>query len=243
MLRQLLSHTKLQILTGLRDPAYFFSTILLPAGVFWFFGVPEAKSDYIAVFLCCSFSAFSFFGVFFFQYSISTAQEKNSDWLFYLKTLPVKPHIVLIARFITSTLLGILSCLLIYIITITMTPSQMTILTLLKLIGTLTLFSFPFLLMGLFLGNIFSAKAMVPVANFFHLVLSFAGGLWKPPEILPETIQKISPLLPTYHYGMLVWPLANPKEMFVQWENINYMVLFSLGMLFLLYLQKKYGKN
>ena len=227
---------------GIREPAYFFATILVPAIVFWFFGVPEVNSSYIGNFLCCSFSAYSFYGVFFFQYSISQSQEKESQWSQYLHTLPTSTPVVMMARFITSSLLGLFSCILIYIVAQSFTSSDMSFGLFMKMQGLLILASPAFLLMGLFLGNIFKPNAMVPIASFFHLTLSFVGGLWKPPEILPEVVQKISYWLPTYHYGMLVWPLVMPDTE-IQMKNVYYLVLFSLALIVLLFIQKTYKRG
>jgi ABC-2 type transport system permease protein len=107
-----------------------------------------------------------------------------------------------------------------------------------KMMGLLTLGGLPFLLMGLAVGNFFAPKAVVPVANFFHLVLSFAGGLWKPPEILPKALQPITPWLPTYHYGVLTWSLATP-DIPIETSNVIYLLVFGLAMAALVFMQRK----
>ena len=234
-MKQILSHATMQIRMGLRDPAYFFSTILLPAGLYWFFAVPESKDAYVSAYLSCSFSAFSFFGVVFLQYSINTAQEKESAWAQYLKTIPTKAQNIIFARFLTSILLGTLSCGLIYALSKALTPSDLSFTVFLEMLFLLILGSVPFLLMGLVIGSIFTAKAVVPVANFLHLVLSFAGGLWKPPEILPKVIQDLAPALPTFHYGKLVWSLSSP-DLHIEKSNIIYLLTFTVVMLFALFI-------
>ena len=238
---QLLSHIALQLRVGVRDAAYMFTSIVLPAGLYWFFAVPESNSPYAAVYLTGSFCAFSFFGVVFLQYAIHTAQERNSPWSQYLSTLPIRPHVIIFARFITSVLLGTLACSMIYLVSKAFTPSDLSLPVFAQMMGLLTLGSLPFLLMGLVVGNAFNEKAVVPVANFIHLVLSFAGGLWKPPEILPEAIQKITPWLPTYHYGILAWSLSS-EEVTITTENVVYLAGFALAMTALLCLQKLRGK-
>ena len=42
--------------------------------------------------------------------------------------------------------------------------------------------------------------------------MTFAGGLWKPPEALPEVVQDVSVYLPTRHYGELVWAVLLEKD-------------------------------
>jgi len=235
---QLWSHITHQLRISFRDPAYVFTTLVLPAGLYWFFAVPESNSPYIATYLIGSFSAFSFFGVIFLQYSINRSQEKTSPWARYLSTLPIPYWMIIASRLVTSVILGSLACLLIYGVGHSFTPTDLNFLVFLKMISFLTLGGLPFLLMGLVVGEIFSPKAVVPVANFFHLVLSFAGGLWKPPEILPEALQKITPWLPTYHYGLLTWSLSSP-EIQVKSSNILYLIYFGCAMGLVLLIMKR----
>ena len=226
-MEKILAHCLLHRKIGFRDGAYFFSTILVPTGVYWFFAVPESKTAYIASYLVCSFSAFSFFGVVFFQYSVNTANERTSSWAQWSKTLPCPMIIPLIARFLTSLVFGFLSCALIYLIALKYTPTDLSFVTYLKVFGLLAIGSIPFLMFGIFCGQIFSTKSIVPVANFIYLVLSFSGGLWKPPEILPQVLQDICPYLPTYHYGRLVWSIPAADQPF-EMQNAMYLAGFTL---------------
>ena len=237
-MNQLLSHIRQQIRIGFRDPAYLFTSIILPAGLYWFFAVPESNSAYTAKYMTGSFCAFSFFGVIFLQYAINTSQEKESAWSQFLKTLPIPYWKVIASRLVTSIILGSLACFLIYSVSLLFTPTDLGVITFLKMIFLLTVGGLPFLLMGLVVGHSFKPKAVVPVANFFHLILSFAGGLWKPPEILPEALQKITPWLPTYHYGMLTWSLAS-NEIQIGMENIGFLMGFGMLMALCLYIQSK----
>lgn len=232
------SHILSQLRIGFRDPAYLFTSIVLPAGLYWFFAVPESNSAYTAKYMTGSFCAFSFFGVIFLQYSINTSFERSSPWSLYLKTLPISPFTFLFSRLITSILLGSLACGLIYSVSLFFTPTDLDFVTFLKMLVFLSIGGLPFLLMGMVVGHSFSSKAVVPVANFFHLLLSFVGGLWKPPEILPEALQPITPWLPTYHYGLLTWSLASP-EIHFEWKNFIFLVSFGFLMTALLFLQKR----
>lgn len=237
-MKQLLSHVVLQLRIGFRDWAYMFSSIFLPAGLYWFFAVPESGNAFAAQFMTASFCAFAFYGVVFLQYAINTAQEKESAWSLYLNTLPIREHLFIFSRLITSVILGALACGLIYSVSQLTTPSELSFPVFLQMVAYLTLGGLPFLLMGLAVGQLFNPRAVVPVASFLHLVLSFAGGLWKPPEILPEALQSITPWLPTYHYGILAWSLGSP-EISIQFKNIAYLVIFGILMACIYFYQRR----
>jgi ABC-2 type transport system permease protein len=63
----------------------------------------------------------------------------------------------------------------------------------------------PFIGLGFAIGYGVSANAAPAVANLVYLPLSFASGLFLPVSQLPDAVQRLAPLLPTYHYGQLAW--------------------------------------
>ena len=52
------------------------------------------------------------------------------------------------------------------------------------------------------------ATAAVPIATACNLLLAYAGGLWTPPQYLPEFVQRISPYLPTRMFADLLWSVS-----------------------------------
>jgi ABC-2 type transport system permease protein len=62
------------------------------------------------------------------------------------------------------------------------------------------------------------------------MVLTAAGGLWVPPQILPSTMLSIAKLLPTYHAADLGWRIANSQAP----ELASPVVLVGWTLLFLL---------
>jgi len=68
--------------------------------------------------------------------------------------------------------------------------------------------SVPMGLLGLAIGRTFSHRAAIPIANLIYLPLSFVGGLWMPPSLLPDWAQRISTLTPTRHWAELAWHAA-----------------------------------
>jgi ABC-2 type transport system permease protein len=67
----------------------------------------------------------------------------------------------------------------------------------------LLLGSIPFLLFGVIVGYLGSAAQ--PVGTMLYLVLSFLGGLWMPVVAMPEKMQGIAKLLPTFSLASLGW--------------------------------------
>lgn len=87
-----------------------------------------------------------------------------------------------------------------------------------------------FCTMGLSLGYWTTEASAVPVGNVIYLPISFAGGLWKPPEILPDFLKGVSEYLPTRQYAELVWTVVNGEDvsLFSIEVLLFYLSLFSL---------------
>jgi ABC-2 type transport system permease protein len=93
---------------------------------------------------------------------------------------------------------------------------------------TVILGGIPFAALGVFLGTLTTPRSAVPVANLFYLPLSFAGGLWIPPNALSEKVQEFSRYLPTRSYGEIVWAKINYNPVEERWLAIHlaYSILF-----------------
>ncbi len=205
------THAKWMILDLLRQPAYMVGTVALPALFYVIFAIPESNDVYSSNLLFASFSCFAVFGVFFLQFGVGVAQERTKTWYHYLRTLPVSKSHLILARFLCAYFFGIISVLALIIIASFYSMMSLTTeqwgLFFLGLFGS----GIVFCVMGLCLGYWSTEKTALPVGNLIYLPLSFAGGLWKPPSILPEMLKDISPYLPTRQYGEIVWNIVADK--------------------------------
>ena len=226
----------------LRQPTYIVTTMLFPSMFFWFFGVPNAETTDSAKLLTGSFCAFAVLGVVLFQLAVQTSQERALNWSFYLRTLPISLFEVLIYRLMASLVLSFAAVGLVVATAFLFTKLGPQDIPWVPFLGTLFLGGLPFLMLGLCLGYLVDGKSIVPVANLIYLPLSFAGGLWMPPNILPGLIKNISKDLPTRWYGDLVWDSLFQREPSLSlWVKLLTLGLLLSGAFTVLY-QKARGK-
>lgn len=189
----------------LRQPAYVASTLAFPALFYLIFAVPESKDVASSNFLMASFSGFAIFGVIFLQFGVGLAQERTRSWYHYLRTLPMPSVFMLLARLVSSMAFSLLAAGVIVLLALGLTDAELKFSEWVVFIVGLLLGGLTFSFMGLALGYWASEKSSLPIGNMIYLPLSFAGGLWKPPSILPDRIREISTYLPTRHYGDVLW--------------------------------------
>jgi ABC-2 type transport system permease protein len=204
----ILAHTKWMILELFRQPAYIVSTVAFPALFYIIFAIPESKDKTSSNLLLASFSCFANFGVLFLQFGVGIAQERSKSWHLYLRTLPVRSAHLILARFISSYFFALLSLTSLVILATVYTEFSLTLTEWVLFFLAHFLLGLIFCVMGITLGYWFEEKSALPVGNLIYLPLTFAGGLWKPPGVLPESLKTVSEWLPTRHYGEVLWSIV-----------------------------------
>jgi ABC-2 type transport system permease protein len=214
------------ILELLRQPAYVVSTVSFPALFYLIFALPESTSKESSNFLLASFSCFSVFGVVFLQFGVGVAQERTRSWYSFLKTLPTHGFQIILARFLSVLFFSALSAGFLIFLAVSFAEVSMSFSEWIHFLTALFLVGILFCPMGLSLGYWSTERSSVPIGNLIYLPLTFAGGLWKPPSLLPDSIQKISKHLPTRHYGEMAWSAVQGKT--AESNHITSLLLFSL---------------
>lgn len=220
----IIAHTRWMTLDLLRQPSYMVSTIAFPALFYIIFAIPESKDIHSSNLLLASFSCFAAFGVLFLQFGIGISQERTKSWYHYLRTLPVSNPQLFAARFICSYLFAFLSVGAIVALSLAFTTAELSSLQWIYFSIGLTTGGLVFCIMGLCLGYWSTEKSALPIGNLIYLPLSFAGGLWKPPILLPETLQEISVYLPTRQYGEILWKIVDDTN--VTSRSISTLIIY-----------------
>ena len=234
IVKVILRHTYSTILDSIKAPAYTVSTIAFPSLFYIIFAVPESNSPYSSNLLLASFSCFAVLGVMFLQFGVGISSDRQSSWYDYIRTLPIPVYSLMCSRLLSIIFFSFISTLAIAIISILFTSTDLSFAEWIKFFFLLHIVGLPFCFMGLCLGFWFSEKSALPVGNLIYLPLSFAGGLWKPPEILPKSLQSISEILPTRSYAEILWAFANREAL--EWKFVFLLAIYSLIFLILSYL-------
>lgn len=190
----------------IRTPAYWVPLVVFPALLYSFFGVPPSQHDVqTANILLASWSAFAVIGIGFFQFGVSISQARESKWEDYARTLPVGGLPRFVAQIVSAAFFLAIALTLLWTVANLATPAALSLAQYARLLATLLAGVIPFVLMGAALGYSIPARGAVPIANLLYLPLSYFGGLWLPPSMLPSMIATVSPYTPTRQLGELAW--------------------------------------
>ncbi|MFK7753297.1 MAG: ABC transporter permease [Sedimentitalea sp.] len=208
MIRHLRAEITLTLKTLFRQPGFWIPTVLFPAMLYGFFGAQSGGGIWAANAMA-SFAVYAVLGVGFFQFGVSVAQDRESPFATWQRSLPGAAVQQWIARILASLIFVVIAVLLVVVLALVMTDIQLGAPAWARL-GLVCLMSVvTATLMGIALGSVCSARAAVPFANLVYLPLAYLGGLWVPPIAMPGVINAISQWTPTRAMGELSWAAIN----------------------------------
>ena len=226
MTKLALAHLTFEFKKLIRIPAFWVPAVLFPTMLFSFFGVSAAENPERAPYVMASFSIYAIVGVVFYQFSATIAQERDSAFDRWARTLAGASAPSIFARVVTAVIFGIAAVGLVIATAHVLTTPDITVIQILKLFAVCALAAVPASLMAVTLGYLVSSRAAIATANLIFLPLAYLGGLWIPPAGLPETINTLSNYTPTRHMAELAWHVMADAPM--PKESLTALALFTL---------------
>lgn len=209
-----------------RQPGFWVPTVLFPAMLYAFFGAQSGGGSWAANAMA-SFAIYAVLGVGFFQFGVSVAQDRESAFAVWQRSLPGHAVNPWIARIVASLVFVSLAVCLVIAVALLMTDIALSASTWGRLALVCLLATIPATMMGIALGSVASARAAVPIANLIFLPLAYLGGLWVPPMFMPAPIAAISEWTPTRAMGELGWAAINGEA----WEPQQIFILLGWSLL------------
>ena len=205
----LLQQTRAEFLKLWRTPAFSGTALVLPVMFFAFFGLPgvgrRVDGVDVGAYLLGSFAAYAVLNVMLFSFGIPVAVERAQNQDALTRASPVSLAVYLAARVLTALVFALLTLAVLYLFAAVVGRVGMPLGSWLGLTWRLLLGALPFIALGFTIGFLADARAAPGVLNLVYLPMAFASGLFVPIAQLPELVQRIAPILPTYQYAQLAW--------------------------------------
>ncbi|MFF3669757.1 ABC transporter permease [Microtetraspora malaysiensis] len=201
-----LAHTRFLMIEQIRVPIGLLASSLFPAISMLAFVVPFAGQDVQGA--TTATASLMFFGAMsaaLIGLSNAVSQDRERSWSPYLRTLPAGPFPRFAGRILSTLAVMLISVIPVLVVGALFTVAAITPARLLLGLGALVTGVVPFMLMGLFVGFVMTAKAAMAVSQLLFFPMAILGGLLLPPQILPEFVQVVSPYVPTRGAAELIW--------------------------------------
>lgn len=205
----IVAHSRYQMLEQIRVPIGLVASAFFPAASMLAFVVPFTGDDPVAstratgsMMLIGAMSA-AIMGL-----SITVAQDREQPWNTYVRTLPAGPFPRFAGRILTTMATMLVATIPVLLIATLFTSATITLPKL--LIGLVALLggAVPFMLIGLFLGYLLASKAAIGVSQVLFFPIAILGGLFLPPQMMPDFVQAVSPFVPSRGAGELIWAVT-----------------------------------
>lgn len=194
-----LGHLRVVVLETLRDFMALVGNIIIPLLCFVFFVLPNSAltaNSELATESTLQLAAMISMSTCLFGFSTAIAQDQQTGFANYAKTLPYGMLPRYLAHIVTVSIVMVAGILLLFICAFFTTEFEFTWQLFSVCLG-LFFSTLMFGLLGSLMGRLLSTKSVVTVAQLLFLTLSFAGGMLVSPSIMPERLNDLSLLLPS----------------------------------------------
>lgn len=137
--------------------------------------------------------------------SSGVSQDRENGWLRQLRTTPLRPVSVLVARGTISTLIALLVTVAVGVTAVVANGVTVPAGSWVLVIVVMWLGVVPFALLGLAFGYAFKAQQAYAGSMLAWLGLAFLGGQVTTLNDFPGWLRQVSELTPSYRYGELGW--------------------------------------
>jgi ABC-2 type transport system permease protein len=209
MTRAYWTEIKYEFLKLLRMRRYSMSTLLFPLMFYCFFGLAMGRGQApglalpMARYLLATYGAFGVIGASLFACGVGIAVERGLGWLQVKRASPMPPAAYFVAKGAVSVVFGAIVVALLFALGAAFGDVRMPVGQWLALGATLIAGAVPFCALGMAIGSFAGPHSAPATVQAIYLPLAFLAGLWIPIEFLPHSLQRIAPLLPTYHFSQI----------------------------------------
>ena len=234
--------TKYEFFKLLRAKSFSLAVIGFPVMFYIIFGLANRQARdgmvHIAKYMLGGFACFGLVGAALFGIGVGLASERAAGWLELKRASPMPPMAYLFAKCITAVAFGIIIVSILTVLAVTAAGVSLSVGELLRMLGLTIVGAAAFASMGLLLALVVPANAASGIINLIYLPMSFMSGLWVPIHFLPHWVQRIAPILPSYHLSQLmlsIFGYADAASMASHWSELAGFTMLMLGTSWLIF--------
>lgn len=229
-----LEEARSECLRYMRNPSFMLPIMLFPAMFYLLFGVLMARSNGAdaARYLLASYGVFGVMSPGLFGFGVSLALERYDGLLTLKRAQPMPPAAYLVGKMVMAMLVAATIALLLLALALIVAHVPLSAAQALRLFALETAGVVPFCALGLLLGTLVKGQGAPGMLNLVYLPMAFLSGLWFPLPMMPEFLQRLAPVWPSYHLNQLAlaavgfpMPSALPHVLVLAAFTIGFLLL------------------
>ena len=216
---------------SVRLPQFMLPTVLTPAAFYSLFAIAMSNGDVrTATYALATFGVFAAIGPALFGFGAGVASEREMGLIELKRASPLPAGAYVAAKLVAALGVTAAALALIYALGVfggaRMPAGRWTTMIAIHLAS-----SAPFALIGFGLGMRLRSNGAVGAANALFLVLAVVGGLWMPIASLPDWMQSLAWVVPSFHLGELALSAAGFDRPGSAWVHAAVLAVLTLGAL------------
>ena len=192
-----------ELLAIRREPATLFFSVLMPVifytmflGIFGGEGATDAR-------IIAPYGTFAVLAVVMLSPGIGLADARERGWLRVKRVSGTPLWMTLLAKVVAAIPYALAVLLAMTVAAVVVGSMTIDVGVLLRVFAVLILGAIPFALFSLAVGARAGTTASSAILNALLMPMVVASGLWFPHEIMPDWVERIGVVLPTYHLAEL----------------------------------------
>lgn len=230
--RLTLLHAKYAVLETVRVPIAVIGTLVFPALALLFFVVPQRTVAEHPEWATQSIVAMAVFAIItnsLFSFGLTIAENREKPWDPFLRTLPAPGIARVFAQVMATGMLGILAIVPVIIVGGLFTAASVEWWRVLTGLVALAAASLPFMLMGAAIGYAMPFKAAVAVIQVVMFAMAFVGGLFLPPALFADWLDRLSQLTPARQAReFVIWATQGGELAWWTWVGLIIWTIIAL---------------
>ncbi len=212
----------------LRMPSFMLPLLIFPAMFYLLFGVIMAPSmgHGASAWFLASYSVFGVMSPGLFGFGVALAIERDNGLLTLRRALPMPPGAYLLGKMVMAMAAAVAVVLLLLTMATTLGGVTLTAGNVAGLLATGLLGVLPFCALGLWVGTLIKGQAAPAVLNLVYLPMAFLSGLWFPLRMMPDFLQQLAPVFPSYHLEQIALDAVGIKEV-APWPHVAVLAGFA----------------
>jgi ABC-2 type transport system permease protein len=229
------NEAKYEFVKLIRTRSFSLATIGFPVMFYVLFGVANRNSYeggiHLAKYMLAGYACFGLIGAALFGIGVGLSSDLAAGWLELKRASPMPVAAYLFAKCASAVAFGLIIVSILTIIGTSFGDVHLTPTELFKMLGITIVGSISFASMGLLIALLVPASAAPGIINLIYLPMSFLSGLWIPLNHMPHWLQRVAPMLPTYHLSQLMLNIFYYNDSMTLSTHWNALIGFTLLML------------
>ncbi|HET6587756.1 MAG TPA: ABC transporter permease, partial [Oleiagrimonas sp.] len=162
-----------------------------------------------------------------FGFGVSLATERDNGLLTLKRALPMPPAAYLLGKMVMAMIAAAIVVALLVTMAFSLGHASLSVEQVLALFVTDVPGVLPFCALGMWMGTLIKGQGAPGLLNLVYLPMSFLSGLWVPLPMLPEALQRLAPVFPSYHLAQVALDDVGMQQAPV-WPHVIVLAGFTL---------------